>query len=96
MSRCSASFRTTCLCTWDSAGTSMTKGPSMRVWQLKRRPTSSGVLRSEYLSSVCEIGDKCEGEDSIPCFAKEPLVHRIWQRPHKPRPPHTESMSTPS
>ncbi len=38
MARVSASLRTTCLWTWDSGGTSMTRSPMIRVWHDSLRP----------------------------------------------------------
>src|SRR4051794_30620058 len=32
----------------------------------------------------------------MPCFGKAPAAGVTWHRPQIPRPPHTESMSTPS
>src|ERR1700733_11052570 len=32
----------------------------------------------------------------MPCLANSPSMTRTWQRPHIARPPHTESISTPS
>src|SRR4051812_6067329 len=32
----------------------------------------------------------------MPCFANSPTLCSTWQRPQIPRPPQTESMSTPS
>jgi hypothetical protein len=34
--------------------------------------------------------------DAIPCFGNSPTDWTTWQRPQMPRPPQTESMSTPS
>src|SRR6185312_1923859 len=31
----------------------------------------------------------------MPCLAKAPRPWTTWQRPHRPRPPHVESMSRP-
>ena len=32
----------------------------------------------------------------MPCFGNSPIPGSTWQRPQIPRPPQTESMSTPS
>ena len=36
------------------------------------------------------------GAETIPCFASSPSLTTTWQRPQIPRPPQTESRSTPS
>ena len=38
----------------------------------------------------------CAGRELMPCLANSPSDSVIWQRPQSARPPHTESMSTPS
>ena len=37
----------------------------------------------------------CAPDERIPCFGYSPSAGRTWQRPHSPRPPQTESRSTP-
>ena len=95
MSCTSARLRTTCLCTWLSAGTSMTMSPRICVEQLKRRPLFNGNV-FVYSFSVSLKPERCSALDLTPCLAKLPKLGSTWQRPHKPRPPHTESISTPS
>src|SRR5438445_339620 len=46
--------------------------------------------------SALAEGDRCAASDTTPCLGNSPSATSIWQRPHNPRPPHTESMSTPS
>ena len=41
-------------------------------------------------------GVRWSAADVIPCLANSPSATTIWQRPQIPRPPQTESRSTPS
>ena len=41
-------------------------------------------------------GERWSGAEVIPCFGNSPIAGLTWQRPQMPRPPQTESMSTPS
>ena len=53
--------------------------------------------RDYFKFSVTSPGAlSASGLASIPHLEKLPMLGVIWQRPHIPRPPHTESMSTPS
>ena len=63
--------------------------------QPSRRPAARPRSRS-YSSSSAPRGVRWPSLDSMPCFGNEPSAGTTWQRPQMPRPPHTESMSTPS
>ena len=58
-------------------------------------PPASGRRRAK-LSSAAESGERCPALEVTPCLAKSPSMTSTWQRPHRARPPHTESTSTPS
>src|SRR5689334_9729093 len=51
---------------------------------------------SRYVASTGPNGVRWSGAEVIPCFANSPTLCSTWQRPQIPRPPQTESMSTPS
>ena len=63
--------------------------------QLRRRSAASPLTR-RYSASTSPGGDRWSGSDVIPCLANAPTPWLTWQRPQIPRPPQTESMSTPS
>ncbi len=95
MSCASAALRTTWRCTWLSGGTSMTTSPCTCVEQERRRPAAIGWLR-QYCCSTAPNGERLAARDVTPCLGNSPSASTTWQRPQRPRPPHTESMSTPS
>ena len=57
MARASASLRTTCLWTWESGGTSMTRSPRICVWQERRRPAGKPALLVVALLDLGEAVD---------------------------------------
>src|SRR5712671_4494771 len=73
----------------------MTASPRRWAVQDRRRP-SANPRWSRYSVSTVSNGLRFSGRDSIPCLAKLPMLCSTWQRPQMPRPPQTESMSTPS
>ena len=73
----------------------MSASPSRRAVQLRRRSAASPLIRS-YSASISADGDRWSASDVIPCLGNEPIPWLTWQRPQIPRPPQTESMSTPS
>src|SRR5277367_5253304 len=72
----------------------MTTSASTRAEQDRRRPSANGTRREKRISGSLK-GDKLEFDEDTPCLANSPSATSTWQRPHKPRPPQTESMSTP-
>ena len=58
------------------------------------RPPADG--RGRTRRSTAPNGDRFAAREVTPCFANSPSASTTWQRPHIPRPPQTESMSTPS
>ena len=64
-----------------------------RARQAPCRP-ASGARREKRISGSLN-GDRLALEEETPCLANSPSATSTWQRPHRPRPPHTESMSTP-
>ena len=95
MSWASASLRTTWRCSWLADGTSMTTSPSTWVEHDSRMPSSIGWVL-QYSCSTALNADRCSGRERTPCLANSPTACVTWQRPQMPRPPQTESMSTPS
>ena len=97
-SRCtswaSAALRTTCLWTWLLLGTSITKSPSTCAEHDKRRPGCIGWVL-QYSCSTADTGERLSLLETTPCLENSPSDTKTWQRPQIPRPPHTESMSTP-
>ena len=91
----SSSLRTTCWWTWLSAGTSTTRSPQTVAAHPRRLSPVSG-RRPWYFSSVVPRPEMWLVVAVIPCLANSPKVGTTWQRPQIPRPPHTESKSTPS
>ena len=66
------------------------------VAQLSLLPSASDFLgRSAYAFSVSQSGEIFSALELILCLENSPLACTIWQRPQIPRPPQTESMSTP-
>src|SRR5450755_4040241 len=94
MACASASLRTTCRWTWLLAGTSITTSASTRAEQERRRPSANGTRREKRRSGSLN-GDRLALDEITPCLANSPSATKTWQRPHSPRPPQTESMSTP-
>ena len=95
MSSASAALRTTCLCTWLLDGTSITKSPSTWAEHDRRRPGAMGWV-AQYSCSTADTGDRLSTLEVTPCLENSPSATSTWQRPQMPRPPQTESMSTPS
>ena len=52
-------------------------------------------LSLRYVVSSSLNPDRCPGSEVMPCLANVPMPCVTWQRPQMPRPPQTESMSTP-
>jgi len=73
----------------------MTRSPWIFAWQLRRRLLASGERRSPYRRSTSPEGERWSALDVMACFANSPSTQMIWQRPQIPRPPQTESISTP-
>ena len=94
ISRTSARLRTTCRWTWLSAGTSMTTSPSINAWQDRRRLSFIPFFDLKRASTSLKPV-RCSSRLSIPCLEKDPTDWTTWQRPQMPRPPQTESTSTP-
>ena len=94
-SRTSTPLRTTWRWTWLSGGTSIRTSPRSAAVQLSRRSAARPWLR-RYSASIGAGGLRCSGSDVIPCLGNDPTPWLTWQRPQIPRPPQTESMSTPS
>ena len=61
----------------------------------RRRPAVQALVARDTSASTGPNGERWSADDSIPCFANEPTLCSTWQRPQIPRPPQTESMSTP-
>ena len=93
--RASGLFLTICLWTWLLAGTSITMSPERIVWQLRRQPGFSPFRCLNLISGFVRL-PRLAVELEIPCFANSPSATVIWHRPQIPRPPQTESISTPS
>ena len=93
--RAARSLRTTCLWTWLSGGTSTTASPSSVAVQDSRR-SAARPCSARYPASTSPGALRWSGEDVMPCFANDPNAGTTAQRPQIPRPPQTESMSTPS
>src|SRR5579884_3096843 len=72
----------------------MTASPRRRAMQERRSPGERGRWRPYSVSSSW-LGERCSGRERIPCLGNSPRLGRTWQRPKRPRPPQTESMSTP-
>src|SRR6266550_817909 len=72
----------------------MTASPRRWAVHDRRRPVANPRW-SRYSVSTASNGLRFSGRDSIPCLAKLPTLCSTWQRPQIPRPPQTESMSTP-
>ena len=72
----------------------MTTSASIRAEQDRRRPSASGTRREKRISGSLN-GDRLALDEDTPCLANSPSATSTWQRPHRPRPPQTESMSTP-
>src|ERR1700679_2461756 len=72
----------------------MTTSASTHAEQDRRLPAASGDLREKRIS-VSLKGDKLALDEITPCLANSPSATNTWQRPQRPRPPQTESMSTP-
>src|SRR5450755_1927529 len=72
----------------------MTTSASTHAEQDRRRPAASGDRREKRIS-VSLKDDKLALDEETPCLANSPSATKTWQRPQRPRPPHTESMSTP-
>ena len=58
MTRASAPLRTTCLCTWDSGGTSMTTSPRSCVWQESLTAGGQTAL-CHSAASTLEKAERC-------------------------------------
>ena len=91
----SSALRTTWRWTWLSGGTSMSD-----VARTRARGTTAGDRRAGRCARRSHArrrrrAVRCDGDDVIPCFGNEPSPGVTWQRPQMPRPPQTESMSTP-
>ena len=91
----SASLRTTCRWTWLSGGTSTTRSPHHARVAAEPPPSARGralaVARLEFAERREMVGGR---RDAV--LGELALATTIWQRPQMPRPPHTESRSTPS
>jgi hypothetical protein len=59
-------------------------------------------MARDQAAAVCvarldlDTGETLAAPDWMPCFANSPSAMSTWQRPQMPRPPQTESTSTPS
>ena len=94
-SRTGRPLRTTWRWTWLSGGTSTRTSP----WTCGRQPRRRSAARPAQRRTPPRRRRAARGArrvDSMPCFGNEPSAGTTWQRPHRPRPPHTESRSTPS
>ena len=72
----------------------MTTSVSILAWQDKRRPSTKGRSPSKPRSTSVSA-HRLAALDVRPCLGKSPSDTTTWQRPQMPRPPQTESMSTP-
>ena len=59
-------------------------------------PARERRVRRRRSARRSPTGERCAAEDVMPCFACSPSLTSTWQRPQIPRPPQTESRSTPS
>ena len=74
--RASARLRTTCLCTCDSGGTSITTSPSSCVWQDSRRPGCKPALLVVALLDRGEGSTDDRLREAMPCLANSPSPTR--------------------
>ncbi len=95
-SRTGTPLRTTWRWTWLSGGTSTSTSPldvrEAAEASVRRRGRGAGRTRPRPPPR----GERWPSLDSMPCLGKLPSAGMTWQRPQLPRPPQTESRSTPS
>ena len=79
------------------AGTSITTSPRIvRARRTSRRVGGQARARRGSRSRRAANGERWPGVEVMPCLANAPNAGSTWQRPQIPRPPQTESRSTPS